>query len=173
MLNFLARPDFIAYNVLHKDLIRYRILHDLFHCFGVAWTIKSEDMLKDAAPEFEAFIFDSFVPSGSPSGSREISSTGTEQMSKNIIRVYMLVSGTVTGVGFRYRAVWIAQALGITGWVRNTSDDRQVEMALQGTRAAIDEMMDRLKHERYIHITSAEETPADVIPDEYEFKVRY
>ena len=92
---------------------------------------------------------------------------------KNIVRVYMLLSGSVTGVGFRYRATWIAQSLGITGWVRNTSDDMQVEMELQGPRSAIDEMIDRLGNERFITITSVEEEPRDLLTDEYEFKVKY
>ena len=92
---------------------------------------------------------------------------------KNIVRVHMLLSGSVTGVGFRYRATWIAQALGITGWVRNTSDDMQVEMEVQGPRPVIDEMIDRLGKERFITISSIEEEPRELLPGEYEFKVRY
>ena len=37
------------------------------------------------------------------------------------------------GVGFRYRACYIASSLGVTGWVRNNWDDR-VEMEAQGSR---------------------------------------
>lgn len=91
---------------------------------------------------------------------------------RNIVRKHMIVSGTVQAVGFRYRATWIAQALGVTGWVRNRYDDR-VEMEVQGTPEEIREMMDRLGKERYIHITDIEEKNTAVIPDEYEFKVRY
>ncbi len=172
MFNFLARPDFIAYNVLHKDLLRYRIQHDVFHTFGIAWTIKSNEMMREAAKYFEAFIFDSFTPEQTYSEHVEVPQRSEDDM-KNIVRVYMLLSGSVTGVGFRYRATWIAQSLGITGWVRNTSDDMQVEMELQGPRSAIDEMIDRLGNERFITITSVEEEPRDLLTDEYEFKVKY
>ena len=40
------------------------------------------------------------------------------------IRKHIFFSGIVQGVGFRYRAYHIAQMLGLTGWVRNTWDDR-------------------------------------------------
>ena len=172
MLNFLARPDFIAYNVQHKDLLRYRIQHDLFHTFGIAWTIKSNEMMRDAAKRFDAFIFDSFTPELVVSDHKDVHQRSAADM-KNIVRVHMLLSGSVTGVGFRYRATWIAQALGITGWVRNTSDDMQVEMEVQGPRPAIDEMIDRLGKERFITISSIEEEPRELLPGEYEFKVKY
>ena len=49
------------------------------------------------------------------------------------IRKHFYFSGRVQGVGFRYRSYYIAQSMGLTGWVRNLWDDR-VEMELQGTR---------------------------------------
>ena len=39
---------------------------------------------------------------------------------ENIKRLHLLISGDVTGVGFRLSAVYIARDLGLTGWVRNT-----------------------------------------------------
>lgn len=48
------------------------------------------------------------------------------------IRKHIISSGTVQGVGFRYRSYYIAQSLGLTGWVCNRWDDR-VEMEVQGT----------------------------------------
>ena len=84
----------------------------------------------------------------------------------------MLISGRVTAVGFRYRAVRIAQQLGVTGWVRNTDDDR-VEMELQGTPQMLSEMMRRLRGEKYIEIEGVEETDLTPHDSEYEFKVRY
>lgn len=46
-------------------------------------------------------------------------------------RVHLLISGDVTGVGFRLSAVYLAQDLDLTGWVRNTQDDK-VEILAEG-----------------------------------------
>ena len=89
-----------------------------------------------------------------------------------VIRRHMVVSGTVQAVGFRYRAVYIAQALGVTGWVRNLSDGK-VEMEVQGSAAALKEMLQQLGEQRFIEITGVDEQALDVVPGEYEFKVRY
>ena len=56
------------------------------------------------------------------------------------IRKHFWFSGSVQGVGFRYRAYYIAQSLGVTGWVRNSWDDR-VEMEVQVTRDEISQML--------------------------------
>lgn len=49
------------------------------------------------------------------------------------------VRGRVQGVGYRYACVREAQALGITGWVRNRMDD-SVEAMLQGAPAQLDRL---------------------------------
>ena len=59
------------------------------------------------------------------------------------IRKHFYFSGRVQGVGFRYRSYYIAQSIGLTGWVRNLWDGR-VEMEVQGTREEIREMVERL-----------------------------
>ena len=41
-----------------------------------------------------------------------------------MIRRHYWFSGRVQGVGFRYKAYYIARSLGVTGWVRNNWDDR-------------------------------------------------
>lgn len=46
-------------------------------------------------------------------------------------RVHLLISGDVTGVGFRLSAVYLAQDLGLGGWVRNTQNN-QVEILAEG-----------------------------------------
>ncbi len=53
---------------------------------------------------------------------------------KEPVRKHILVSGRVQGVGFRYRTYYLAQNLGLTGWVQNL-DDGRVEMELQGDEA--------------------------------------
>lgn len=77
-------------------------------------------------------------------------------MEREIIRKHFWFSGRVQGVGFRYRALYIAQSLGLTGWVRNSWDDR-VEMEVQGTREEISQMLIRLGEQRFIEIERIEE----------------
>lgn len=52
-------------------------------------------------------------------------------------------TGRVQGVGFRYRAQYAAQALGLTGWVEN-NDDGSVTLEAQGTPAALDKLVPTL-----------------------------
>lgn len=60
LLNFLTRPDFIAYN--HKDADKFsRRLCGELGALSVAWTIKSREQYEEAKPYFELFIFDSFI----------------------------------------------------------------------------------------------------------------
>ena len=40
------------------------------------------------------------------------------------LRKHIYFSGRVQGVGFRYRSYYIAQSLGLTGWVTNLWDGR-------------------------------------------------
>ena len=49
----------------------------------------------------------------------------------------VVVHGRVQGVGFRYAALEVAQAAGVTGWVRNRRDGT-VEALVQGNGAAVD-----------------------------------
>lgn len=44
--------------------------------------------------------------------------------STSIIRATILVSGSVQGVGYRYRVAHIARTLGVRGVVRNVDDGR-------------------------------------------------
>lgn len=87
------------------------------------------------------------------------------------IRKHILVSGIVQGVGFRYRAYHIANALGITGWVENRWDER-VEMEIQGDRAALAKMIERLHMEPFIHITGMEQEEMPLVEGERSFLIR-
>lgn len=51
-----------------------------------------------------------------------------------MVRKHIFFSGDVQGVGFRYRSFYIAQSLGLAGWVENLWDGR-VEMEVQGSRS--------------------------------------
>lgn len=171
VFNFLTRPDFIAYNVSHRELLRYRLQHDLFHAVCAAWTVKSEAEMLDAAGAFDIIIFEGFEPKVVRAEGETAGGDGRKNMG-DIIRKRILCSGMVQAVGFRYRSVYIAQSLGLTGFVRNL-DDGRVELELQGTEQGIETMMDRLRAQKYIVISGTEEYLLDTVPGEYEFKVRY
>jgi acylphosphatase len=55
-----------------------------------------------------------------------------------------LVHGRVQGVGYRYFVQYVADSLGMKGWVRNL-DDGSVEVYAIGSRAAHDELSGRLR----------------------------
>lgn len=62
MLNFYAKPDFIAYKWSdHKTMAR-RICRKLYGTVAVTWTIQSEEAYEASKEHFDLFIFDSFVP---------------------------------------------------------------------------------------------------------------
>jgi acylphosphatase len=53
------------------------------------------------------------------------------------VRVHVVVSGLVQGVGFRYFALREARRLGLTGFVRNLPD-RRVEIVAEGDQGALE-----------------------------------
>ena len=59
-------------------------------------------------------------------------------------KVHVLVSGRVTGVGFRYFVERVAHGLKLTGWVRNLPDER-VESVAEGEERTLQEFVARLK----------------------------
>lgn len=71
---------------------------------------------------------------------------------KEPVRKHILVSGRVQGVGFRYSTYYLAQNLGLTGWVQNL-DDGRVEMELQGDEADMNKFFRRLEQNSFIDIT--------------------
>ena len=87
-----------------------------------------------------------------------------------MVRKHIFFSGNVQGVGFRYRSFYIAQSLGLTGWVENLWDGR-VEMEVQGTREEIREMVERLSQQSFVEIEGIEskEIPLE---DEFGFHVK-
>ena len=96
--------------------------------------------------------------------SRKLQKGQGSEMSRDLIRKHYWFSGRVQGVGFRYRACYIASSLGVTGWVRNNWDDR-VEMEAQGTREELARMVEMLYRQSFIGIEGIEEK---VIPVEVE-----
>ena len=56
-------------------------------------------------------------------------------------RVHVVVRGYVQGVGFRANCARRAEALGVTGWVRNQWDG-SVEALFEGDAVAVDRLVD-------------------------------
>ncbi len=68
-----------------------------------------------------------------------------------IKRLGLVFTGSVQGVGFRYRAVHAARLYGCTGWCRNRWDG-SVEMEIQGEEAQIDRVLEAIEAGRWVQI---------------------
>ena len=79
-----------------------------------------------------------------------------------MIRRHITFTGSVQGVGFRWRARHAADLYGCTGWVRNERDG-SVTMEIQGTEQQIDLVLRAINAGMYIGIDFMEsrEIPAD------------
>jgi len=62
LLNWMTKPDFVAYNHKYEKCLSRRLCRKLYHNLAVAWTIRSSSELAQAVDKFDLFIFDSFTP---------------------------------------------------------------------------------------------------------------
>jgi len=62
MLNWMTRPDFIAYNHEHTSDLGFLAATKFFKGKPVAWTIRSQAELDKAKENFDIFIFEQFTP---------------------------------------------------------------------------------------------------------------
>lgn len=62
LLNWVGRPDFIAYNCKYPRMLSRRLCRSLYRSKAAAWTIRSREQLAEARKNFDIFIFDGFVP---------------------------------------------------------------------------------------------------------------
>lgn len=69
-----------------------------------------------------------------------------------VIRKRIVFHGRVQGVGFRYNAKYMAQSMGLTGWVKNEYDGT-VLMEVQGRELLIFKLMEGLNNGRCIEIS--------------------
>lgn len=60
------------------------------------------------------------------------------------MRVHVVISGLVQGVGFRYFAAREARRLGLTGFVRNLPD-RRVEMVAEGDQGVLETLVEIIR----------------------------
>ena len=77
-------------------------------------------------------------------------------MSDQVIRKYYRFYGHVQGVGFRWRAKYAAESLGVTGFVRNRYDG-SVEMEAEGTEEQLQKLVEQIDRARFIWIERVEE----------------
>ncbi len=61
-VNFLTRPDFVAYCYDDRKNLPYRLCKSLWRMQGVVWTVKNEDDYKKAVSDNEIVIFEDFLP---------------------------------------------------------------------------------------------------------------
>lgn len=88
-----------------------------------------------------------------------------------VVRQHMKIYGRVQGVGFRYRAKYAADGLGITGWIKNEWDGT-VELEAQGTVEMINRMLTIINGSSYIVIEDIERKPVAVEEYENGFHIR-
>lgn len=62
LLNFLAKPDFIAYDIRDRKALSKNICRKLFGCPSAAWTVRSREQLEQIKPYYDSFIFEGFRP---------------------------------------------------------------------------------------------------------------
>lgn len=87
------------------------------------------------------------------------------------IRRHIVFYGEVQGVGFRYKASYIARSRGVSGWVRNCSDG-SVEMEAEGLPGDIEAVIRGLNEHSWGQIDRMESR--DIPPEGgYSFEIRY
>lgn len=87
------------------------------------------------------------------------------------VRKFMKIYGQVQGVGFRYRANYAANSLGLTGWVKNEWDGT-VEMEVQGTESQINQLLTLINQGTYVNIEEIKSRHLPVEEKESGFHVR-
>lgn len=88
-----------------------------------------------------------------------------------IVRDHIIFYGSVQGVGFRYRAMYAAQSLGLTGWVKNDWDGT-VEMEVQGAQTLIYKMIGMIQQGAYVHIEDMKIKKCPLEMHENGFRIR-
>ena len=85
-----------------------------------------------------------------------------------MIRKHIIFTGSVQGVGFRYRARHAAELYGCTGWVRNEYDG-SVVMVIQGTEEQINQVILAVERGTLVRIENMDVRNIPVVEDERGF----
>lgn len=56
LLNVIAKPDFIAYDVRYPETWAFRLCRDVWKAFPIGWTIRTKEELTRAKKDFDAWI---------------------------------------------------------------------------------------------------------------------
>lgn len=62
LLNFITKPDFVAYNHRFREEPGRKICRKLYRNPAAAWTVKSWQELNEIKDDFDIFIFEGFLP---------------------------------------------------------------------------------------------------------------
>ncbi len=87
------------------------------------------------------------------------------------IRKHIVFHGRVQGVGFRYKAKYLALSLELTGWVCNEYDGT-VTLEVQGRETLINKLLVGLNHDRFISIEWMDAKEIPLVENESSFSVR-
>ncbi|MGN0155148.1 MAG: acylphosphatase [Lachnospiraceae bacterium] len=87
-----------------------------------------------------------------------------------LVRKHYYVSGRVQGVGFRYRAYYTANSLGLTGYAINL-DDGRVELEVQGDANLVRDFLGRVEEGSFIHIDAIESYDMEVQTSDRKFYI--
>ena len=83
--------------------------------------------------------------------------------SDEIITLHLNITGRVQGVGYRDSLRMIAQALNVTGWVRNI-EDGSVQALVQGEEQDVERVVARMARERGMLTVAVVTKPFHLIP---------
>ncbi len=89
-----------------------------------------------------------------------------------MVRSHIYFKGMVQGVGFRYTARNYAVDLDLKGWVKNLPDGR-VELMSEGPKAAVEELIEKLKDHYGGYIHDVQAGYSDVIGEFTDFKIAF
>lgn len=105
---------------------------------------------------------------GKGAASGGVGATETAGGDDDEIRMHVIVTGLVQGVGFRYFTVMQARGIGVGGWVRNLNDG-SVEVEVQGRRLAVAKLLSWLKvGPKWAHVESIDARPLPPIPSRHD-----
>ena len=87
------------------------------------------------------------------------------------MRIRVVYTGRVQGVGFRATAAWCAKGLAVSGFVRNEPDGT-VLLEAQGPAPEIDLLVSRIAERMGRNIARADKNEVPERTDEHTFEVR-
>jgi len=98
----------------------------------------------------------------------------SDQSSSDAVRFSVQVRGRVQGVGFRFFTKDSADSRGVTGWVRNRSDGRSVEVEVQGNSNAVEGFLSDLRRgPPMAHVSEVRTNRIPSRENEGEFHIRH